>query len=119
MDIIKAWEEAASDLGLEIEAPFYLNTDAGQIKFALLVKYFGSPKGTLIEELDNRFEIDFDDITQQYGYYGSFLNPATYERYDRDLFIEALTDWGFFGSPASPPAWYEGFSHPEQVQALP
>jgi len=102
----EAWEQAALDLGLEIEMPFCLDTDTGQIKFMLLIKYFGKPKGTLIQALNGGFDMDNRDIPQKYGYYCSFINPVHYKHYDRATFIETLTDWGFFGQPENKPIWY-------------
>jgi len=108
--MITAWKKAALDLGLEIETPFCMDTDAGQIEFTLLIKYFGSSKGTLIQTL-NTFDLD-DNTPERYGYYCSFLNPIHYKDYDREIFIETLTDWGFFGQCENKPVWYNGHIYP-------
>jgi hypothetical protein len=41
------------------------------------------------------------------GYFCSVLFP-TYEEYKRELFIDTLDDWQFFGSERERPPWYTG-----------
>jgi len=50
---------------------------------------------------------DFDKA-EKFGFYCSALNPFHYDHYDRDNFIETLTDWGYFGQPENKPEWYAG-----------
>jgi hypothetical protein len=107
--IINAWEEAALDLGFEIEMPFNLKTENGIISYALLIKQFGSPLGTLIQAMDD-YE-NTDSIPAQYGYYTSFLNPYSYNKYKREHFIETLTDWGYYGNSENKPDWYKGVDY--------
>jgi hypothetical protein len=38
----------------------------------------------------------------------SFIHQESYARYDRDLFLATLNDWGWFGDPADAPEWYTG-----------
>jgi hypothetical protein len=104
-DMIEAWKKAAEDLNLEIKTPFYLNAGMGRKKYALLIKRFGSAKGTLVMELDDSFETGDADLPRKCGYYCSFLNPLCYRIYDRENFVEVLTDWGFFGLPDERPGW--------------
>ncbi len=42
--------------------------------------------------------------------YFSSLNPDVYGTFDRDLFIETLNDWGWFGAESNQPAWYTGWN---------
>lgn len=101
--VIHAWLEAASDLGLEIESPFFLQTkDKGVIKYGLLIKYFGSKSGTLIMSINDTVEFD---TPEEYGYHCSALNPYHYSKYQREEFIETLADWGFFGPLDKKPVW--------------
>ncbi len=105
-NLIKAWLEASKDLKINIEAPFVLKTDNVEIKYDLLIKEFGSKMGTLIITIDNMS--DFDNA-KKLGYYCSALNPFHYENYNRENFIETLTDWGYFGKQQNKPEWYEGY----------
>jgi hypothetical protein len=49
-----------------------------------------------------------NDEPEKYGYYSSALNPFHYRKYNRNKFIEALTDWGFYGDSDKKPNWYQG-----------
>jgi len=42
-------------------------------------------------------------------YFTSILGPG-YTLYDRQVFIDTLDDWQFFGSEAERPSWYSGTS---------
>ena len=103
--IIEAWKKASIDLKIEIEIPFFLQTNKGIVKYALLIKGFGSENGTLIIATDDMSEFD---TAQKFGFYCSALNPCCYNKYDRKNFIETLTDWGYFGIPVNKPDWYTG-----------
>lgn len=103
--LIKAWEKASQDLTIQIETPFILTTDNKNLRYDLLIKNFGSKKGTLIVTTDNRSEFH---SPSEFGFYCSALNPFYYNHYDRERFIETLTDWGYFGLPVNKPEWYEG-----------
>jgi hypothetical protein len=99
--MINAWEKAAKDLGIEIEVPFHFNGE----EFPLLIKYFGSRKGTVILDIDD-IAIADDQISKDY--YWSGLNPANYTQYNREKFIDTLEDWGWYGENSNKPCWYTG-----------
>lgn len=40
--------------------------------------------------------------------YRSLLNPVTYLGTTKETLVEALNDWGWFGSTEDRPAWYSG-----------
>lgn len=104
--LISAWRKAEKDLLIKIIAPFDLTDENGQeINYWLLVKDFGSKHGTLILSADDT--TDFG-IAEKHGYYCSALNTKSYDKYDRELFIDTLNDWGYFGDEANKPKWYNG-----------
>jgi hypothetical protein len=92
-----AWYEAASDLGLRIEA-----RGSG-----VLVHDFGSPAGTLCvlmgAPVDGRPAIGDGAVDSLHH---SQLSES-YLVYDRELFVATLNDWGWHGRSA-PPSWYTG-----------
>ena len=104
-NIIEAWKEASMDLKIDIETPFFLQTDKGVIKYDLLIKSFGSENGTVIITTDDMSEFD---TARKFGFYCSALNPCCYNNYDKENFIETLTDWGYFGIYENKPNWYIG-----------
>lgn len=103
--LIKAWEKASKDLGIQIETPFILKTNNEEIKYDILIKNFGSEIGTLIITTDNMCEFD---KAKKDGFYCSALNPIHYENYNKENYIETLTDWGYFGQQENKPEWYDG-----------
>lgn len=105
IQVVKAWQEAADDLNIEIQSPFTLLTTNNDLTFQLLIKNFGSKLGTLTLSTDDM--TDFN-TPKKYGFYCSALNPLAYDKYDREHFIETLTDWGYYGNAADKPDWYEG-----------
>ncbi|WPP49486.1 hypothetical protein [Catalinimonas niigatensis] len=104
--IVRSWEAAALDLGIKIQSPIILKKDDNkEIKFDLLIEDFGSQLGTIILTVNDM--TDFN-IPEKYGYYCSALNPYSYDKYDREIFIDTLTDWGFYGNPKEKPECYQG-----------
>lgn len=105
-NVIKSWRQAATDLKLNIHAPFLLSTaDGRQIECLMMLENFGSKKGTVIISTDNMD--DFNE-PEKVGYYCSALNPLSYSNYDRDIFVDTLIDWGFYGLAPQVPSWYTG-----------
>lgn len=105
-EVIKAWKEAAKDLELKIQSPFFLKTDNGdELEYGLLIEDFGSDRGVLVL---TTYESMDDDEPWKYGYYSSALNSFHYDKYNRENFIETLTDWGFYGKSENKPYWYKG-----------
>lgn len=104
--LIEVWKIAAADLKIEIISPFVLKTkNDTELSFLILVKDFGRKLGTVIFSTE-----DMSDIKslENYGYYYSALNPLIYSQYNRDLFIDTLKDWGYFGEEFNQPSWYSG-----------
>jgi len=104
--ISQAWLEAAKDLGIRVAAPFTVQIGGDElVTYEAHVLDFGGPKGSVIGVLDDKL----GDCRATHGYYCSNLAPS-YRRYDRQFFIDALNDWGWFGPTALRPAWYTGKS---------
>lgn len=102
--ISAAWKEAAADLGIEVVAPFALTAEGGtHLWFEAFIANFGSRNGTVAGNLNSGSH----DARQRLGYYSSNLGPS-YRTYDRQLFIDTLDDWGWFGDQEKKPAWYTG-----------
>jgi hypothetical protein len=105
-DVLKAWREAAIDLGLKIHSPFILKIDTGEeLEYGMLIENFAGDQGVLVL---TEFEKMDDDEPEMYGYCSSALAPEYYEKYDRESFIETLTEWGYYGAVEDKPNWYTG-----------
>ncbi len=106
-DVIEAWKNASIDLNIKIQTPFIITTsDKIEISYGLMVENFGKPKGTIIFSI---YDMKNINIPEKYDYYCSALNPEVYSTYDRDVFIEVLNDWGYYGEKSETPEWYTGF----------
>jgi hypothetical protein len=121
--LVKSWEIASEDLGIEIETPFYLDIGIRKLKAIMLIKYFGNTNGTLIIPLNETFSTEefanYDiGFLQKLGYYISYLNLSAYEDYNREHFIDTLLDWGFYGEMKNKPSWYEGHVYDNNMQIL-
>jgi hypothetical protein len=108
----QAWIDASRDLGIRYFYPFTFTIKDGRSVTTTggWLPDFGSPHGTL---LGTRFDPDWvSDMEEQTDYYLSGLNPLHYEPYRREVYIETLNDWGWFGAGA-PPSWFSGqvYSH--------
>ncbi len=104
--VILAWRQAADDLQINVQSPFFLTiADNKTIKYDLLIEHFGSKLGTLILSTDDMTEFN---TAEEFGYYCSALNPDSYSTYERENFIETLDDWGYYGETANKPNWYSG-----------
>jgi len=107
----QAWIEASGDLGIRYIHRFIFATKDGR-RFTTTGGHlpdFGGPHGTILQ---TRFDPDsMDGSVDDTDFYSSGLNPEYYEPYRREVYIETLNDWGWFGA-GSPPDWFTGIRHP-------
>jgi hypothetical protein len=93
IEISNAWIQAAADLDIRVVAPFSLATIEGEsILFEAHILDFGGAKGSIVGNQGS----EFGGVRKASGYYYSNLYPG-YRRYHRQLFIDTLNDWGWFG----------------------
>jgi hypothetical protein len=104
--LVEAWLNASEDLGIEVVAPFVLESKDQSYHFVAFVKDFGGENGTLITTA-NHGEVP-EDVVREHGYYWSALYPEAYSAYNREEFIAMLNDWGWFGAEGKEPSWYTG-----------
>ncbi len=109
--LVRMWQLASADLGIQISAPFLLTLPSGnRIEGALRVNHFGAEKGTLIFGKYSEVSSFAEEIVQEgYGY--SILDePADENRYSDDkypkeVFIEMLREWEWTGIEIQKPIW--------------
>ena len=104
--LIKLWQIAADDLGLDIVHPYSLILPSGaRVEALFLVRHFGANKGMLI--IDNYRTVDchIDELASE-GYGFSVLGePSEHEEYSQQDFIDLLIDWGWSGNKLTKPEW--------------
>ncbi len=104
LEIVNAWLEAASDLGIRVIAPYSLWLEDGtEVQFEAHIPDFGGPKGAIAMSESS----EATDIAKRFGFWRSVLYDG-YRRYDRKLFIDTLDDWRWFGPVDDAPSWYTG-----------
>lgn len=99
-----AFADAGRDLQIEVTAPFAIKSRGKEIMLPAFIRNFGSECGMVI--------IGFDATPEERAAAhanDSFVSELSdgYEKYERELFIDTLNDWGYFGN-AKPPQWYSG-----------
>jgi hypothetical protein len=97
---LNAWQNASDDLNLDIQI---VNANS-ESDFIIFIKDFGSPNGMIITRIG--CEINPTGIENKELFH-SFLSDS-YEVYDRELFVDTLNDWGYYGKPSQKPDWYHG-----------
>ena len=105
--IVSAWREAARDLGIRFTAPFALQRSGRLVEQLGFVHQFGRRLGTVIAAM--RQPSSLGTVAADDDYFFSQLS-GSYARYDRQLFVDTLDDWQFFGPASERPAWYSGKS---------
>lgn len=107
--IVQAWREAAVDLGIRVVAPCDLVLADGRVvQVEAYLPDFGSPTGAVAVSLERA-----GNTQGTSGYWRSML-AEIYQHYDRQLFIDTLDDWQWFGKKGEEPDWYTGVTWMEQ-----
>ncbi len=104
--LLTEWKHVAHDLGIAVEGPFDLMLPSGAcVRAPVLVHHFGGPKGMLVLTNSTVAEKWTDEIVRA-GYGFSVMDePSSSGDYARDVCIEVLEDWGWFGPEPEKPAW--------------
>jgi len=100
------WGAAANDLQFCIVAPFTLTLPSGAaVEAEVLVIGFGASNGMLVFSEPAVIKEHGDEIVSSGYGYSVFDPPGAHEEYDRDDYVEMLSDWGWSGTPESKPSW--------------
>ena len=101
----QAWIDAAKDLGIRFIHPYkFLGSNNVEYEVTGLLPDFGSGKGVLIADRKSDDEaVLMADLSNDYGMTG--LSPRYYDKYDRDSFIQTLSEWGWIGDESEKPDW--------------
>jgi len=101
------WAEAEADLGVDVIAPYRVDTIDCSAYFPQFGDRSGSPRGTLVL-VGDLFDYYWQHARElgALGYLASFWGCRVY---DRDAFIEPLTEYGWLGPIESAPGWYREF----------
>jgi hypothetical protein len=93
--IMRAWSDAAEDLGIRVEIPFTLATEGGETeRYEGRAIDFGGPNGIVFGSLED--DRASSNRRKNAGYCYSSL-AVSYRTYNRGLFVDTLDDWKWFG----------------------
>jgi len=100
----QALVRAADDLDIRVILRDSVSGDEGvEQPCTALIAEFGSPNGIVIFDRAQWSDDAGHAAEQAVGAF-STLGPE-FAEYNRDLFIDVLRDWGWFGQ-GEPPTWY-------------
>lgn len=105
--VVHAWRRAAADLDLDVKAPWTMATDADSAECLALVIGFGNGAGTVVALTTDPRAGALQVAASSKGLSLSLLDATSYGRYERELFVDTLNDWGWQGD-GDPPDWYSG-----------
>lgn len=104
-----AWLHAGDELGIRVTAPKEILDGSNNRIFAAYLLDFGSLNGCYLYPVESlahsREWIDIHTWAITHQQYVSFIKADEYRTYERERFIEALTDWGYFGPDSLRPIW--------------
>ncbi|HTQ29636.1 MAG TPA: hypothetical protein VMI53_00360, partial [Opitutaceae bacterium] len=104
--VVEAWKQASADLGIKFTSPFVvIDPDGQRLEGLGLVHFFGRRLGAIISVIDG--PLSRSKVWTNDDYFSSMLGRS-YERYERQHFIDTLDDWHFFGPESERPPWYSG-----------
>jgi hypothetical protein len=106
--VIKAWQSAGRELGLDVVAPFTFVADGRKHQCLAWVGRFGRERGLVLAATappDFAIDLELQRDAVQEGYQWSAINVRVYAAFERNKFIEALADWGFTGPSDERPPW--------------
>ncbi len=101
----KAWIDASKDLGIRFIHPYkFIGLNNEEYKVTGLLPDFGNGKGVLITNRKSDEEaVIMADLSNDYDMTG--LSPRYYDKYNRESFIETLSEWGWKGDVSKKPDW--------------
>jgi hypothetical protein len=109
---VAAWRQAAGDLGFQLEAPYVLKYQDRSFMCIAYLPHFGGVNGMVVGALvplpSIGTQVDFRIAADKLNLYYSSINLESYSRYDKDKFIDTLSDWGYYGPAQQLPVWYQG-----------
>ena len=106
--LVNAWQEASSELGFAFEGPYTLTIDDERFSVIGFLRDFGSPKGMILDTWISGFSTNthsLHEAAKRAGIFCSCISAETYGQYSKNVFIEALNDWGYFGPEKARPSW--------------
>jgi hypothetical protein len=106
--LVNTWREASKKLGFAFESPYTLMVGDERFSVIGFLPHFGSPRGMVLDIWvagvpDSTRALQ--QAARRAQIFCSSVSVETYSDYNREAFIEALNDWGYFGPEKARPPW--------------
>lgn len=108
LQLVRAWREAERQLGICLTAPYEFVTHSISRTCIAYLPDFGSINGMIIDAAFAPFYDTDERLIEEaakLGLFVSSINVDTYDVFDKVVYREALSDWGFFGPSERRPSW--------------
>jgi hypothetical protein len=102
-----AWEEAGDRLGIDVETSYVLDSSTGSTVFSVYLPDFGGRDGIVLNAAGH----GEGDLPRQIARDAGLRyaeQHSTFGKYDREEFVAALNEWGWYGPTDDAPDWYVG-----------
>lgn len=104
-ELRRAWLEAATNLGLEVEGPTTISLDGAVLIAAVVVRGFGAHHGMVLVTSYADLAPHIHALVEAGYGFCVIGQPLANEVFDRDSFVEILSDWGWTGEVEERPHW--------------
>ena len=99
-----AWLEAGERMGIDVEAPYALDTSMGSVVYPVYLPDFGGPEGMVLMDAGHGQGDLPLRVARDAGLQYAELH-ASHARYDAEEFRATLQDWGWSGPEGLAPGW--------------
>jgi hypothetical protein len=103
--VLQMWQDAAADLGFVVRGPVGIDFKGGTLDVPVVVEGFGAGRGMVIVTSYSGVKRHTDALLEAGFGYSVMSQPRPNEAYDRESYIEMLSDWGWSGVPEDRPSW--------------
>lgn len=106
---VGVWKQAAQELDIEIVTPFTFQVENREHLCLAWLPHFCSPRRGVVVGIMDVQQPGFTADATISGYLTSLVEFSSYAAlFNRQLIIDTLADWGYFGPEDRKPSWYKG-----------
>jgi len=93
---------ASEQLGIRVISPYEVKLSNECLHFLAFIPNFGGPRGMLVAATTNSRLVEY---AREQKLFLSGINPLAWVKFEKDVIINVLRDWGYFGPESLRPAW--------------
>ncbi|MEH0018421.1 MAG: hypothetical protein V6Z89_02155 [Desulfobacter sp.] len=107
-EIAKKLITASKELKFRMETPFTIQYGNKKLQCLAFLPDFGGKNGMVLDLIfPPTFEVnsELESACQMMDIFLSSINAIEYQNYNKKIFMEALIDWGYYGTQDEKPKW--------------